>query len=73
MMKFIAILFALVASVLAVVAFIPLLGWLYWLVVPFGILALILSAIGNSSAGKTISIIVILVGIFRLMIGGGIL
>ncbi|HEX7754689.1 MAG TPA: hypothetical protein VF421_05070 [Niabella sp.] len=73
MMKLIGILFAFVASVLAVIAFIPLLGWLYWLVIPFGILALIFSAIGNSSAGKTLSIIVILVGIFRLMIGGGIL
>lgn len=72
-MKLIGILFAFVASVLAVIAFIPLLGWLYWLVIPFGILALIFSAIGNSSAGKTLSIIVILVGIFRLMIGGGIL
>ncbi|ANH80264.1 hypothetical protein A8C56_04035 [Niabella ginsenosidivorans] len=72
MMKLFGILFALIASVLAVVAFIPLLGWLYWLVIPFGILALILSAIGNSSTGKTLSIIVILVGIFRLMIGGGI-
>ncbi|AHF16877.1 hypothetical protein [Niabella soli] len=73
MMKLFGVLFALIASVLAVIAFIPLLGWLYWLVIPFGILALIFSAIGNSSAGKTLSIIVIVVGIFRLMIGGGIL
>lgn len=72
-MKLFGVLFALVASILAVVAFIPLLGWLYWLVIPIGILSLIFSAIGNSATGKTLSIIVILVGIFRLMIGGGIL
>lgn len=72
-MKLFGVLFALVASILAVVAFIPLLGWLYWLVIPIGILSLIFSAIGNSATGKTLSIIVILVGIFRLMIGGGVL
>ncbi|WP_018629944.1 hypothetical protein [Niabella aurantiaca] len=73
MMKLFGVLFALVASILAVVAFIPLLGWLYWLVIPIGILSLIFSVLGNSSTGKTLSIIVILVGVFRLMIGGGIL
>ncbi len=72
-MKLFGVLFALVASILAVVAFIPLLGWLYWLVIPIGILSLIFSVLGNSSTGKTLSIIVILVGVFRLMIGGGIL
>ncbi|MCD2425893.1 hypothetical protein LQ567_24125 [Niabella pedocola] len=72
-MKIICVLFALIASILAVVAFIPLLGWLYWLVIPIGILSLIVSVIGGSSTGKTLSIIVILVGIFRLMIGGGVL
>ncbi|MBZ4188037.1 hypothetical protein [Niabella beijingensis] len=73
MMKAICVLFALIASILAVVAFIPLLGWLYWVVIPIGILSLIFSIIGGSSTGKTLSIIVILVGIFRLMIGGGVL
>lgn len=72
-MKIISVLFALIASILAVVAFIPLLGWLYWVVIPIGILSLIFSVIGGSSTGKTLSIIVILVGIFRLMIGGGVL
>jgi len=72
-MKAICVLFALIASILAVVAFIPLLGWLYWVVIPIGILSLIFSIIGGSSTGKTLSIIVILVGIFRLMIGGGVL
>ncbi|WP_300597187.1 hypothetical protein [Niabella sp.] len=73
MMKIICVLFALIASILAVVAFIPLLGWLYWVVIPIGILSLIFSVIGGSSTGKTLSIIVILVGIFRLMLGGGVL
>lgn len=72
-MKLIGVLLAIVASILSIVAFIPLLGWLYWVVVPIGIIAWFISSAGNTGLGKTLSLLVIVIGICRLIIGGGVI
>ncbi len=71
-MKLIGFLFGLISLLLAFIAFFPLLGWLNWLFIPFAILGVIISSITNSSGGKTMSIAAIIVGMLRLMLGGGI-
>jgi hypothetical protein len=53
--------------------FIPLLGWFNWLNIPFAIIGLIISAIGKSNEGMVLCGIAVLVGIIRLVLGGGIL
>lgn len=72
-MKIIGLFLAIIVSLLSVIAFIPLLGWLYWVIIPIGIIALLFSVIGNSGLGKTLSVMIIAIGICRLMIGGGII
>lgn len=72
-MKIIGLFLAIIVSILSVIAFIPLLGWLYWIIIPIGIIAFLFSSAGNSKLGKTLSILVIAIGICRLMIGGGII
>jgi len=54
-------------------AFIPLLGWLNWFLIPVAIIGLIISSISASSAGKTMCAVAIIFGILRLIFGGGIL
>jgi len=63
------------------IAFIPLLGWLNWGVVPFSIAGLVVSIIaiatargnkGLAVAGATLCLIAILLGALRLQIGCGI-
>jgi hypothetical protein len=71
-MGFIGSILAVLAILGAMLAFIPLLGWLNWLNIPFAILALIFSIIGQSKTGKSLAIAAIIIGVVRLMLGGGI-
>jgi hypothetical protein len=62
-----------VALVCAMVAFLPLLGWLNWLIIPLAIIGAGVGMISRGTAGRNLNLFVILVGIVRLMLGGGIL
>lgn len=71
MLNLISIFIGLVALVLAIPAFIPLLGWANWIVVPIAVVGLALGAMSKSTAGRNLNIVVIIIGIVRLSIGGG--
>lgn len=73
MLNLISLIIGVVALVLGVLAFLPLLGWAYWLIVP---IALIGAAFGVASArntGRNLNLVVIGIGVIRLMLGGGII
>lgn len=72
MLNVISILIGLVALVLAIPAFLPLLGWANWLVIPIAVVGLALGAMSSSKAGRNLNIVVIVIGVLRLMLGGGI-
>jgi hypothetical protein len=55
------------------VAFIPLLGWLNWLIIPLAVIGAGVGLISRSSAGRNLNIFVIVIGVVRLILGGGIL
>lgn len=62
-----------IALVLAVFAFIPLLGWANWVIVPIAVVGLALGAMSSSTSGRNLNIVVIVIGVIRLMLGGGII
>ncbi len=62
-----------VALVFALIAFIPLLGWANWLIVPLAIIGAVVGMISRSTAGRNLNLFVIVIGVVRLMLGGGIL
>jgi predicted permease len=62
-----------VALLLAIPAFLPLLGWLNWVVVPLALLGLGLGVASRRKSGRNLNLVVIVVSILRLMLGGGIL
>ena len=62
-----------VALILALIAFIPFLGWANWLIVPLAIIGAVVGMISRSTAGRNLNLFVIIVGVVRLMLGGGIL
>ena len=62
-----------VALIFAVIAFLPLLGWANWLIIPLAIIGAVIGMISRSTAGRNLNLFVILVGVVRLMLGGGIL
>lgn len=73
MLNIVSILVGLVALVLAIPAFLPFLGWAYWLVVPIALVGLGIGALSSHNSGRNLNIFVIVVGIVRLIIGGGII
>jgi hypothetical protein len=71
MFNLISILVGLVALLLAIPSFLPFLGWGNWLVIPIAAVGLIFGVISSHRSGRNLNIIVILVGVGRLMLGGG--
>jgi hypothetical protein len=72
MLNLVSILIGLVALIGAVIAFIPLLGWLYWAVIPIAIVGLAVGAMSSHNAGRNLNLVVVIVGAARLIIGHGI-
>jgi hypothetical protein len=72
-MKFISALWGIVAMLLFIVGFIPMLGWLNWVNIPFAALGLIISSLSGASTGKTLNAVAVFAGLIRLFWGGGIL
>lgn len=60
------------ALLCAAIAFVPLMGWANWLIVPMAIVGLGFGLLSRSNLGRNLNLLVIVVGLFRLMIGGGI-
>ena len=67
-----SLIIGLIALVLAVIAFIPLLGWANWLIIPLAVIGAGVGMVSRSTAGRNLNLFVIVVGVIRLMIGGGI-
>jgi hypothetical protein len=73
MFNLVSLIIGLVALVCAVIAFIPPLGALNWLIVPLAIIGAGVGVLSRGTAGRNLNLLVILIGVVRLMIGGGFL
>jgi len=73
MLNIVSIVIGAIALILAIPAFIPLLGWANWLVVPIAVVGLAIGAMSNRTSGRNLNIVVIVIGVLRLMMGGGII
>lgn len=73
MLNLVSITIGIVALVFVAIAFLPLLGWANWLVIPLAIIGAAIGAMSRGRAGLNLNILVIIVGSLRLMLGGGIL
>jgi hypothetical protein len=60
-----------IALIFAIVAFLPLLGWANWLIIPLAIIGAGVGMLSRGTAGRNLNLLVIVIGIVRLMIGGG--
>jgi hypothetical protein len=68
-----SLIIGLVALIFAIVAFLPLLGWANWLIIPLAIIGAGIGMLSRGTAGRNLNLLVIVIGIVRLMIGGGII
>jgi hypothetical protein len=72
MFNIVSLMIGVVALLCAAIAFIPLLGWLNWLVIPFAVIGAGVGVVSSGNAGRNLNIFVIVVAVLRLMLGGGI-
>lgn len=73
MLNIASIVIGVIALILAIPAFIPLLGWANWVVVPIAVVGLALGAMSSKTSGRNLNIVVIVIGVVRLMLGGGLI
>ena len=73
MLNIVSLVIGLIALVLATIAFFPLLGWANWLIIPLAVIGAGIGMASSSNGGRNLNLFVIVVGIVRLMLGGGIL
>jgi hypothetical protein len=71
MLNLLSLIVGAVALLLAIPAFLPLLGWLNWFVVPLALVGLGLGVVSRSKGGRNLNLIVIVIAVLRLMLGGG--
>jgi hypothetical protein len=69
----ISIAIGMLALILVVVAFIPLLGWANWIIIPIAVVGLAFGAMSDKTSGRNLNLVVIGIGVLRLVLGGGIL
>lgn len=82
-MGLISLLWGIVSMLWMVVALLPLLGWGNWFLIPFAALGAIIAAIAlaltgaggraRAKAGLLLNLVAVVVGMIRLLLGGGIL
>jgi hypothetical protein len=72
MLNIVSIIIGVIGLILAVFAFLPLLGWANWVILPFAFIGLALGAMSKQTTGRNLNIVVVAIGVVRLMLGGGI-
>jgi hypothetical protein len=73
MFNIVSLLIGFVALLFAAIAFLPLLGWANWLIIPLAVMGAAVGMASRSTAGRNLNLFVIIVGVLRLMLGGGII
>ena len=73
MLNFVSLIIGIVALVCAAIAFIPFLGWLNWFIIPLAVIGAGVGQVSSSNGGRNLNLLVIIVGVVRLIIGGGFL
>lgn len=73
MLNIVSVLIGLVTLVMGLVAFMPLLGWMNWFVIPVGIVGAAVGAMSSSNGGRNLNLVLIVIFTLRLMLGGGVI
>ena len=73
MFNIVSLIIGIVAFIFALIAFIPLLGWANWLIIPLALIGAVVGMISRGTAGRNLNLFVIVIAVFRLMLGHGIL
>lgn len=71
MLNLISIIIGVVALICAIPAFLPILALAYYLIIPLAVVGAVIGAASPSNVGRNLNLFVIVVGVLRLMLTGG--
>lgn len=71
MLNIISLVIGIIALILGIFAFLPILGLAYWLIIPFAMIGLMFGVFSDRKSGRNLNLVVILIGILRLSLTGG--
>ena len=72
MLNLVSLVIGIIAGLFMLIGLVPLLGVVNWLMLPIAGLGLLFGLASRGTAGRNLNIIVLVIGIVRLSIGGGI-
>jgi hypothetical protein len=72
-MNVVSTVIGIVALIIALIGFIPLLGWLNWFAIPLAVVGLVVGLMSRATSGRNINLVVLALAAVRLALGGGIL
>lgn len=73
MLNIISILIGIVTLIMAIVAFLPIVAITNWIIVPIAAVGAGIGALSEKNHGRNLCVIVMILGIGRLILGGGII
>jgi len=73
MFNLVSLIIGFVALICALIAFLPLLGWANWLIIPLAIIGAGVGMVSRGNAGRNLNLFVIIIAVLRLMLGHGII
>lgn len=72
MLNLVSLVIGAIALLFAIIAFLPLLGWANWVIIPLALVGAGIGVLSSQKSGRNLNLLVIVIGIVRLMLGGGI-
>jgi hypothetical protein len=72
MLNILSILIGVFALLLGLPAFLPLLGWAWWFILPVAAVGALVGQLSSSRTGRNFNLLLMLIGVIRLSLGGGI-
>ena len=72
MLNIVSLLIGIVTLPMALIAFIPLLGWANWFIIPLAAIGAFVGMLSSHRSGRTLNLVVLGICIVRLIIGHGI-
>ena len=70
MLNILSILIGIITLPVMLIALVPLLGWINYLVIPMAVVGIALGAASDSNSGRNLNIVVGAIGFVRLWLGG---
>lgn len=71
MLNIISLVIGVVSLIFGIVAFLPIVGLAWWVIIPFAMVGLLFGVFSDRKSGRNLNLVVILIGILRLSLTGG--